>query len=308
MSVNFEIIRNLEKQSYKASVLSVDRLADLREDIEAGRRNGLYDEDLYREYLSGFVFGPPVELRDARSIVVIATPQTHVSFTFCRDGGDVTAVVPATYLHGRETDSKAQDTLAGLLAPAGYHVAPAVLPKKLLAVRSGLAVYGRNNVTYVAGLGSFHRLSAFYSDMPCDGEEWHELRLLDRCARCRLCHTLCPSGAIARDRFLLHGERCIVFHNEKPWTVPFPSWLDPAWHNCLIGCLLCQAKCPENRAIAGNCRKGAELTAGETELVLAGTPLDRMPASLAKKLEAHDLASLLEVLPRNLKALSEQLK
>jgi epoxyqueuosine reductase len=286
-------------------VVPVDRLADLREGIEAGRRNGLYDESLYREYLSAFVFGPPAELRDARSIIVIATPQTHVSFTFDHDGGKVMAVVPATYLHGRETDRKAQETLAGLLAPAGYHVAPAILPKKLLAVRSGLAAYGRNNVTYVDGLGSFHRLSAFYSDMPCDGDEWHELRLLDRCEKCRLCHTLCPTGAIARDRFLLHAERCIVFHNEKPWTEPFPSWLDPAWHNCLVGCLLCQAKCPENRAVAGNCRKGAEFTSGETELVLAGTPLDRMPASLAKKLEAFDLASLLEVLPRNLKALAE---
>jgi epoxyqueuosine reductase len=236
------------------------------------------------------------------------TPQTHVSFTFSRDGGNVTAVVPATYLHGRETDNKAQETLAGLLAPTGYHVAPAILPKKLLAVRSDLAAYGRNNVTYVAGLGSFHRLSAFYSDMPCDGDEWHELRLLDRCARCRLCHTLCPTGAIAQDRFLLHGERCIVFHNEKPWTVPFSSWVDPARHNCLVGCLLCQAKCPENRAVAGNCRKGAEFTTGETELILAGTSLDRMPASLAKKPEAYDLESLLEVLPRNLLALAELVK
>ncbi len=57
---------------YAARIVSVDRLADLREDIEAGRRNGLYDEGLYREYLSGFVFGPPAELRDARSIIVIA--------------------------------------------------------------------------------------------------------------------------------------------------------------------------------------------------------------------------------------------
>ncbi len=121
-----------------------------------------------------------------------------------------------------------------------------------------------------------------------------------------------PDGFVltteAFGRFLLHAGRCIVFHNEKPSAVPFPSWLDPAWHNCLVGCLLCQGKCPENRDFAGACQEGATFSPGETELLLAGTSLDRMPAPLAKKLEAFDLASLLEVLPRNLKALIERAK
>jgi epoxyqueuosine reductase len=37
---------------------------------------------------------------------------------------------------------------------------------KRLAVRSGLARYGRNNVTYVEGMGSFLELSASLTDMP----------------------------------------------------------------------------------------------------------------------------------------------
>jgi epoxyqueuosine reductase len=308
MSQNARLIQELERAGYRARIVSADRLADLRENIEAGRRAGLYDEDLYREYLGGFVYGPPADLPGARSIIVIATPQRHVSFTFARDGGKLTAVVPATYLHSRETDRKAQETLAGLLAPAGYRVAPTILPKKLLAVRSGLAAYGRNNVTYVPGLGSFHRLSAFFSDMPCDGDEWHEPAMMGRCDKCSLCYTMCPTGAIEPDRFLLHAERCIVFHNEKPWTVSFPSWLDPSWHNCLVGCLLCQSKCPENRDLAGVCQEGATFSPDETELLLSGMPLDRLPAPLAKKLEEYDLASMLEVFPRNLKALFERAK
>ena len=159
----------------------------------------------------------------------------------------------------------------GIVSPLPY------CRKSFLAVRSGLAAYGRNNVTYVTGLGSFHRLSAFYSDMPCDGDEWHELRLLDRCVKCRLCHRLCPTGAIARDRFLLHAERCIVFHNEKPWTVPFPAWLDPAWHNCLVGCLLCQAKCPENRDRCRDLSDGCGFTAGDGARPRRDS-LDRLPA------------------------------
>lgn len=63
-----------------------------------------------------------------------------------------------------------------LIAPA-YQVTPAVLPKKLLAVYSGLAACGRNDVIYVRGMGSLHRLSAFYSDLPCDVDQWHELAM-----------------------------------------------------------------------------------------------------------------------------------
>jgi len=300
MSPGSNVIEDLKSRGYMARIVPADRLADLREDIEAGRRDGLYDDELYGAYLRHFVFGPPAELRDAKSLVVMATAQSPVRFTFHDGQREVAVTVPPTYLHARETDRKAQETLAELLAPAGYRVAPAILPKKLLAVRSGLAAYGRNNVTYVAGLGSFHRLSAFYTDMPCGGDEWHELAMLDRCGQCRLCQALCPAGAIGPDRFLLRAERCIVFHNEKPSDVPFPAWMDPAWHNSLVGCMLCQGKCPENRGAAQACREGATFSADETKLLLAGTAIGQLPASLAEKLEAHDLADLLEVMPRNL--------
>ncbi|HEY3273523.1 MAG TPA: 4Fe-4S double cluster binding domain-containing protein [Methanocella sp.] len=303
MSPNRKLLDDLGGHGYAARIVSLDHLADLREDIEAGRRNGLYDDGLYREYLGSFVFGPPQELREARSIVIMAVRQLPVQFSFEGRGKSMTALVPPTYLHGSETDRKARETLAGLVAQGGYRVAPAVLPKKLLAVRSGLAAYGRNNVTYVPGMGSFHRLSAFYTDMPCDGDEWHELTMLDRCGKCRLCYTLCPTGAIEKSRFLLHAGRCIVFHNEKPGTVPFPSWLDPSWHNCLVGCMHCQRSCPENLGRINLFADGCVFNAEETGLILAGTPPDRLPASLAKKLEAHDLAGMLDILPRNLAVL-----
>jgi epoxyqueuosine reductase len=297
------LIQGLEERGYAARIVPIDHLADLRNDIESGRRKGLYDDDLYREYLSGFVFGPPQGMPGARSIIVMAVRQLPVQFTFDWNGKPLTALVPPTYLHARETDQKAEETLAELLVPGGYRAAPAVLPKKLLAVRSGLATYGRNNITYVPGMGSFHRLSAFYSDMPADGDSWHELAMPDRCGKCRLCYKLCPTGAIEKSRFLIHAERCIVFHNEKPGTVPFPQRLDSSWHNCLVGCMHCQRLCPENRDRMNLFAGGCDFNAEETELILAGTPPDHLPASLAKKLEAHDLAGMLDLLPRNLAAL-----
>ncbi|HUL62195.1 MAG TPA: 4Fe-4S double cluster binding domain-containing protein [Methanocella sp.] len=298
-----DLLRQLEERGYAGRIVPVERLADLREDIEALRRDGLLDDFLYREYLSNFVFGPPADMPDARSLIIVAARQPQYRFTFAWKGKAVAAVVPPTYLHAGVSDQAVERTLTELLAPGGYRIAPAVLPKKPLAVHSGLATYGRNNVTYVPGFGSFHRLTAFFSSMDAGGDEWHELRMMDRCVKCRLCHTLCPTGAIAEDRFQLHAERCIVYHNEKPGTEPFPAWMDPAGHNCLIGCMACQRACPENAGPARQFEEGCSFSEEETGLLLAGTPPAQLPATLAEKLKTSDLLSQLDTVPRNLRAL-----
>jgi len=41
----------------------------------------------------------------------------------------------------------------------------AIFPFKTLATRTGLAKYGKNNITYTECGGSYHRLTAFYTDM-----------------------------------------------------------------------------------------------------------------------------------------------
>lgn len=301
------LYQRLSQRGCAARVVSIGHLNELRESIEAGHRNGMFNEGLYQEYLKGFVFSPPVSLPEARSLIAVAVKQPQVRLTFTYQGELKPVMVPPSYLHAAEADRKVQEILTEILGFEGYHVVPATLPKKLLAAHSGLAVYGRNNITYVEGMGSFHRLTAFYSDLPCqDSENWQALRMLERCNDCGACTSLCPSGAIGPDRFLLHAERCIVFHNEKPAAIPFPAWLDGSWHNCLVGCLLCQKACPENKPYASSFENGAEFTEDETALLVSGTPIDQMPAALVKKLEKYDLIGLLDSLPRNLRALLER--
>jgi epoxyqueuosine reductase len=237
---------------------------------------------------------------------VVAVRQPQIRFTFTWKGKRIPVIVPPTYLHWQATDRRVEKMLAKVLEAESYRVAPALLPKKLLAVRSGLADYGRNNVTYVPGMGSFHRLAVFYSDLPCEEGDWRELHMMARCETCHACLRHCPSGAITGERFLLRAERCIVFHNEQPGHVPFPAWMEPSWHNCLVGCMLCQSVCPEDREVLTWIEDGAEFSAEETARLLAGTPLDQLPAGTVRKLEDHDLVDLLDILPRNLGALLEQ--
>jgi epoxyqueuosine reductase len=110
--------------------------------------------------------------------------------------------------------------------------------------------------------------------------------MMEACRKCSACLRHCPAGAITGERFLLHAERCLTFHNEKPGDVPFADWIDPAWHHCLVGCLQCQRVCPQNRQVWSWVQEGVAFSEEETALLLEGVPLDRLPAAILKKLEA----------------------
>lgn len=300
-----ELTDTLEAQGYHGRVVSIERLGDLEGAIEGHLRDGLIDQPFFDECLTVFDFKPPENLPDAQSIIIVAVSQPHIRFTFTWNQKPVGLIVPPTYMHARRTDEQVQETVTGVLRSGGFRVEPAAVPKKLLAVRSGLAAYGRNNITYVQSMGSFHRLVAFYSDLPCSEDNWQEPRMMARCETCPICLRQCPTGAIGDDRFLLRAERCIVFHNEHPSETPFPTWIDPAWHNCLVGCLLCQTPCPENKDFLGRIEDGAEFSSQETELLLKGVSADNLPPATVEKLKVSDLLCGLEVLPRNLGVLLE---
>ena len=180
------------------------------------------------------------------------------------------------------------------------------LPLKPLAVRGGLADYGRNNITYVAGMGSFHHLFAFFTDIPLTQDEWREPQMLARCENCRSCLIKCPTDAIGEDRFLLHAERCLVFHNEKPAHIPFPTLFDSSWHNSIFGCMICQRYCPEDKKVRDWVETLAEFSHEETSLLLSGSSSDLLPAATLAKLDLLELTDSLDVLPRNLSVLLDK--
>lgn len=306
-----ELLDEMARAGYRGRIVSSRRARDLEEAVEAQKRAGLLDKDLCERYLCEFDFSPPNGLREARSLIIAAIPQPQIRFVFNLDGRRMPAIVPPTYLRPEDAERRLKEVVTAFLGPKGYSVVPAALPKKLLAVRSGLARYGRNNIAYVPGMGSFHRLTALYSDLPCDEDDWHEPRMLERCEKCPVCASQCPTGAISPDRFLLYARKCIVFHNEQPHGVPFPDWVEPAWHNCLVGCMLCQRACPENRDVIGWLEEPVEFSDEETRILLNMVPREvhkrpeSLPPALLKKLEDTGLFREIDIIPRNLLALFE---
>jgi epoxyqueuosine reductase len=166
--------------------------------------------------LARSTYSPPDNLPEPRSLLIVGYRDPRVRFAFHWRGQAVAVDLPPTYLHWEERDQNVVPLLAGLLAEQGYRLAGVLVPKKLLAGCSGLARYGCNNITYIEGMGSYHRLVAFCSDLPCEEDEWQSPRMMDLCERCTACRRACPTAAIAPDRFLLHAERCLAYLNELP--------------------------------------------------------------------------------------------
>jgi epoxyqueuosine reductase len=297
-----QLYSKLAERGIQGRAVSIDHLDDLEAGIEGPLSQGLLDAELVESYLAEFNYNPPETLPEVTSIIVVAIPQPQIRVTFTWAGAEVPCIIPPTYPE-RAMDAVVHPLLRAILEPAGYALAPADLPKKLLAVRSGLAAYGKNNVTYVPGMGSFHGLVTAYTDLPVAHDGWREPQMMERCQSCEACLRRCPAGAITAERFLLHAERCITFHNEKPAAVPFPASMDPAWHNCLMGCLHCQWVCPENKDARHWVEDGVTFSQEETELLLAGAPLDEIPAGTRAKMERVHLDLYAESLPRNLRVL-----
>jgi epoxyqueuosine reductase len=91
-----------------------------------------------------------------------------------------------------------------------------------------------------------------------------------------------------------------VYHNEKPGNVPFPGWMKPSWHNCIIGCMTCQNACPVDRKLLGWVEDEEEFSEAETKLLVEGVKVEGLPEATVKKLQHLSLVEEIDKFPRNL--------
>lgn len=295
-----ELFDRLGKLGYQARTVSIEHLGLLQKQIEEQRSQGLLNSEFYQNRLNWFRFQIPESLLKAQSLIVVAVPRPQTRAVFTWNGIRSPLILPPTYTAYNSGTKQVESLLAKMLSEKGYRVAGTALPLKLLATRSGLGQYGRNNISYVSGMGSFLQLVAVYSDMPCEEDSWQEPLMLQACEKCELCRRACPTGAIPSDRFLLRAELCISYHNEKKGDIPFPSWMDASWHNCVEGCMRCQRACPLNKQFLDWVGDEEEFSEQETALLLEGTSSERLPEETVRKLRHLDILNDLGILPRNL--------
>jgi len=294
----------LEKKGCRGKIVSIKHVEDLKKEIEKAYQSDLFDEGFYQKELTGFNFKSPKNFTEARSLIIVAVPQPLVRVIFNLEEEPFPCIIPPNYSH--KADGRAKNILESRLKTEGYHLRRARLPLKPLAVHAGLARYGRNNISYVHGMGSFLRFVAFYSDFPYPEDNWGELRIMELCDKCTACQKICPTMAIPSDRFLLRAERCISFFSETQGE--FPPWLEPSWHNCLVGCFLCQKVCPVDKDFLEKIEEGPTFSPLETNFILQRKPKHKMPGLTIEKLESLDIIEYIDILGRNLRALIDQSK
>jgi epoxyqueuosine reductase len=290
----------LRERGFRARVVSVFHLHELQKEIESLRSHALLDSQFYQDRLVRFNFQIPKDLPKAQSLIVVVVPRPQTRAIFTWNGRRHPLILPPTYTAYDDTTKQVESLLAKILGEKSYKSTGTALPLKLLAARSGLVQYGRNNICYASGLGSFFQLVAVYSDMPCKEDSWQEATMMKSCEECELCRRACPTGAIPSDRFLLRAERCITYHNEKKGNVSFPKWMEVSWHNCIIGCMRCQRVCPQNKEVIQWTEEEEEFSEEETTLLLEDVPRDKLPPATLRKLEHLSLVDYHDSLARNL--------
>ena len=277
-------------------------IRDASEEIARRWVGGELDEAFYRAELASLDGG---ETPTSGSVLVVAKPRPASRVTFELPGGPLDALLPPTYVRYRATFEEVRQDLAAHGLP-GARVEHLAGPLKTIASRLGLVRYGRNNITYLAGAGSYIQLCGFVTDvlLPSGAVGVGGPRLLAECEGCRRCQKACPTGAIDSDRLLLHAERCLTLLNER--TDPWPDWVPARAHRCLIGCLLCQRACPANPELEVE-DAGVHFTEGETRGLLRAAQRggERDETGLRMKLAWLGRNDPESLLGRNLRALMD---
>ena len=296
--------RALREGGYVYRLAPVALMPRLEQRLAELRVEGLLSDALFEEYRQSLSFSCPGEVAEPRTVIVVAWPSHAVKIRFQLEAGPVEATVPPTYISS-ERRERCLEILRSVLEPAGYAVARGTAPVKLLAAHTGLAQYGRNNLAYVRGMGTFARLDTFCTDADLGAEEYESkgsLRL-SCCPPCRNCHHVCPTGCIPYDGTVIDAGRCLTYYNEHEGD--WPEDLDPGAHNSLVGCMRCQAMCPANRYYLRKEKVVAEFDREETDIILQDLAPEELLPALRAKLAALDLDEYSTVLGRNLRALRD---
>jgi epoxyqueuosine reductase len=285
------------------SIVPVTRVRDLQAEIEEVLHNNIDSPDFAEYAASAYTFHVVDRFSDAQSVIVAAGANPAHKVLFHWQGREVEGILPPGYINFRGKQQKLFKTVFDILEPLGYRAERVILPVKLLAAHTGLGRYGRNNLCYIEGMGSYHYLGTFLTDLPAPSDPWQPCETALMCSGCRECQKACPSGAIDTDRFLLHAERCLTLYNRNLWG--FPNWIKPKWHHTWAGCIRCQETCPMNREYARDVVLFETFSEEETGILLEWDGESPLPPELMGRMERFGFPELYGVLSRNLKALIE---
>ena len=188
-------------------------------------------------------------LRNARSVVAVARSYARPE---PEKPGDVPRGRLPRYTR-RDEYQPLRDDLAALgrriqaLSPGArfaVHVDSNHHVDREAAVRSGIAVYGKNTLAITRKHGSWVVLGALVTDAELEPTaEDPTVPAWDACGSCTACIDACPTDAIL-EHGVLDSSSCLSYLSQSRLaTLPFAE----AFEDRVYGCDVCQEVCPWNR-------------------------------------------------------------
>jgi len=294
--------------TYQYATVSTMHLPELQDTIDGLRRDGLLsDVPTFQEYTREMRFSLAEDFPEAKSIIIFAISNPPLAVNLHHGGKSIPTFLPSGYYDpGVSYDELRVEVEKNIIKEPGHRIERPGIPfhLKLLAVRSGLARYGRNNISYVNGMGSFILLRCFVTDYEFQHDHWQDIGMLEQCETCRLCQKQCPGGAIQPNRFVIDVSRCLTLYNEVEGD--FPAWVPEGAHNAVLGCMKCQITCPGNRQAVQHFIPVDDITEEEIAEYISGTPDEKTIQSVSEKLRMPWLVGskeMVNVLSRNLSVL-----
>jgi epoxyqueuosine reductase len=295
--------------AYRYSTLPVSRFRELQVEYDKMLTGSQYTRaKAFRDDVSKLSFKVPADFSSAKSAIVVAAFAKPMYVRFTLDGAQFRLLVPPQYyaddmdaakLRGIVQKEIIKNTTSRIVDISDN------VPLKLLAARSGLGQYGKNNLIFVSGMGSYNLLYGFLTDYPVAEDNWTQLYILGHCQRCDRCTRSCPTACFSWDRFPIDIEKCVTLYNERQGA--FPSWMLRSHHSALMGCLRCQESCPEDGGYAQVSGMLEDVSEDETRKILKATGDDQLLKSLQRKLRQFRPTASKDVLPiltRNLAVLT----
>ncbi len=270
MTIQEAIMAWANNRGYRFASGSVSLVEEVRVALQKRRETGEIDAVIFRNYLNSFSYLEKLSLKNPQSVIIIAVPRPAHILSFFLGGRKIETILPPTYIRYRAIFEEVRDDLAQAVSSLDCRLEILSAPLKALGNRLGLLAYGRNNIGYIEGLGSYFQLVGLVSDRrlgeECAPHGKPAETLLPRCQDCRICAAACPTGAIDRARILLRTEKCYTLFSES--LEPIPKGLKPPTPKCLIGCMRCQQVCPENKGLLRHEEAAVSFCPEETEAFL----------------------------------------
>jgi epoxyqueuosine reductase len=302
-----KLICKIASHGYRGAVVPISCIKSLKQDIEELREDNYHNKYFDELIKNADNLVPDTLGFEPQSFITVIAPSHKVIIKFTYQNNEIDCVLPPIYAEYGSKETEVLECINTFLEPHGFKaldlmkITDDIFPQKLLASHSGLVKYGRNNICYHEEFGSYIRLLAYVSDMPCEESECFPIGRMKTCDVCQACVVNCPTDSIDKTRKIINAKTCLTSINE--YSGSFPDNLSRKAHNCLVGCMRCQDCCPHNKMNNANFIYGVSFTEEETLEILKHKDGESFSDSVRVKLQATGIIRYADLLPRNLSVL-----